>query len=271
MLLFNRKNVISSRFRHGVYDEINIHNDACLDALEHLSYVNDINDIDFEFLTENQFITECDYCGKKMFRDWSKQETREGRVRQKYIDKNAEYPCTDDCCRNCIGTKNKLVFFMEYGTTENIKARETMAKNGKVPTSRQQLYLASLLGAKLNPYFKDVGFVDIVLEDDKVVIEYDGSGHYAGINYGRYTYEEKLQQDYERDLKLRSIGYKIIRIESKYDYLPTDEVILSKISRIKEHLNQSGEEFFKWDIPMSKKDKSYGKLRKITDEDIGRT
>lgn len=96
-----------------------------------------------------------------------------------------------------------------------------------------------------------------------IIIEYDGSGHYAGARFGRYTYSEKVEQDYERDLKLRSMGYKIIRIHSEYDYLPSDEVIIEYINNIIKYFEITGKEFFKWVIPNSKKDKMCGKLREI--------
>lgn len=58
-------------------------------------------------------------------------------VSQKYTNKDAEYPFTNDACRSCIGGKNKVTNFINHGATKNVKAIETMENNGKVPTSRQ--------------------------------------------------------------------------------------------------------------------------------------
>lgn len=236
--------------------------------LSHFDYTRDTNLLDIEYIEHESYIKECDYCGKLLR---SKKMGNNARtLTNRYVDKDAEYPSTDDCCKACLGKKNKMTWFLKHGVMYNLGALETRARNGKVPTSRQQIYLASLMNADLNTYFKDVGFVDIVLEDRKIIIEYDGSGHYLGTEFGTYTYEEKIQADYERDLSLRELGYKVIRIESKYDYLPMDEVILKKIKEIENLLDTSGKEFFKWIIPSSKKDKTDGALRVITEDDLSR-
>src|SRR5690606_36224281 len=247
------------------------YDDVVLELKEHLSYVGDIDYLNIEFIGEGCHIIECDYCGKTLFRNWTsrKQNGKGDRVSQKYKNKDDEYPFTNDACRSCVGRKNRVTNFINHGTTKNVKVIETMEKNGKIPTSRQQIYLANLLGAKLNKYVREIGgFPDMVLGN--IIIEYDGSGHYAGVNYGRYTYSQKVEQDYERDLKLRSMGYKVIRIHSEYDYLPSDEVIVEEINNIIKHFEITGKEFFKWVIPKSKKDKRYGNLREIREEDLNR-
>lgn len=266
MLRYTKKDILSVRFKKDI-GEIEHYDDIFTEVLHHLSYVGDVNLLEFEMLQPKTYIIECDYCGKLI----KKRKTGGNNNRiltNKYIDEEAEYPCTDNCCTQCIGKKNQIVWLEKHGVVKNINALKTMEKLGKVPTSRQQVYLSRLLNGIHNKYIKGIGYADIVLEEDKIIVEYDGSGHYAGVRFGRYTYEEKLEQDYERDLNMRSLGYKIIRIESENDYLPSDEVILAKINEIKEYFNTSGKEFFKWVIPKSKKDKRYGKLRKITKEDI---
>lgn len=266
MLRYTEKDILSAKLKDSDIDVEN-YEDILVNTLHCLSYANgNVDLMEFEMLEHHRHIIECDYCGKLLHKK------RDGNYHRmlssKYVDDDAEYPCTDNCCKQCIGRKNEVIFFEKHGTTKNVNAMITKERLGKVPTSRQQVYLAKLLKADLNTYFKGIGFLDIVIENEKIIVEYDGSGHYAGINYGRYTYEEKLEQDYKRDLKVRSLGYKIIRIESESDYLPYDEVILAKISDIKEYLSKSGKEFFKWVIPKSAKDKRYGKLRKINEADL---
>lgn len=272
MLLYNRNEAISVKFKKHIIEEIDIHEDIPLDILEHFSYINDLEEMDIEFMGNGSHISECDYCGKQLTRNWQsrKDNGKGGKLSNTYVDSDAEYPSTDDCCMDCIWKKRRIYNFINYGTIVDLKAMDTRTKNGHVPTSRQQIYLSDLLNAKLNPYYKDIGFIDIVIEDEMIVVEYDGSGHYLGIQFGKYTYEEKIKLDYIRDLSLRELGYKVIRIESKYDYLPTDEVIIKKINEIKNHFNTSEEEFFKWIIPSSKKDLSYGRLRSIIEEDLNR-
>lgn len=267
MILLNKKKAISVKFKEYVDEnEIDIHNDIALDILEHLSYVDSVDDIEIEFLDDELQVVECDYCGEKILRKVGKK-----RKSQKYVNNNDEYPCTDDCCKKCLGRKNAITLWQKYGVA-NVFELEVMEKaEWEIPCSRPQQYLANLLNGKVNVRFAEIrGFVDILLEDEKIIIEYDGSGHFLGEYFGRYTYEEKLQQDYERDSILKSLGYKIIRIESKKDYLPSDEIILKQMNEIKKYFDESGKDFFKWVIPTSKKDKRYGKLRTIKEEDLCR-
>lgn len=272
MLLFNRKEAYQVDFKSSIDFEADKHNDIALDFLEHFSYTRDELDLDVKFLNDNQHISECDYCGKVLLRDWDSRidDNRGGRLSQNYADANDEFPFTNDACKNCVGRKNRVTNFINHGTIKNVKAIETMEKNGKVPTSRQQIYLSNLLNAQSNKYIKGVGFVDLILDSEDIVIEYDGSGHYIGTRYGRYTYEEKIESDYNRDKKLKELGYKIIRIHSEYDYLPSDEIIIEEIDNIKKYFDTTGKDFFKWIIPKSKKDKRYGYLREITEKDLNR-
>lgn len=59
---------------------------------------------------------------------------------------------------------------------------------------------------------------DILIEKDdkKIVLEYDGGGHFV------YEQEEKvIKKDQIRDQTMLQAGYKIFRIESRKDKLPT--------------------------------------------------
>lgn len=269
MLLYNRRNAVSVDFNRNP-QEIDNFGDVVLDFIEHMSYVDDIQHLKVDFLEDGQHITECDYCGEQILRDWKNQESKGGRgqVLESYVDKESEYPCTDDCCRKCTWKKRAIFNYSNYGTIKDVKGMETRARNGKVPTSRQQIYLSNLLNGQLNKYFKGVGFVDMVLEDKRIVLEYDGSGHFLGIAFGKYTYQEKLLQDYERDMILKKLGYRVIRMHSLYDYLPYDEVIVAEIDRIENHFDATGEDFMKIQIPSSKKNKRYGDLREIKQKDL---
>lgn len=273
MLLFNRKQAHSVDFLNSKM-QIAHHGDIALDILEHKSYVSDFDMLEIGFLSDSEHIVECDYCGIRMHRN-RKWESKElggtgGLLAPSYIDPDSEYPSTDDCCRECVYKKRMIFNFMKYGTVVDLKAAETRANNGNVPSSRPQIYLAELLGGNLNPYFKDVGYVDIVIEGSKTVIEYDGSGHFLGINFKKYTYDEKMLMDEKRDSKLIELGYKVIRICSKYDYLPSESVIVSEIKTIENLLSKSDCKFYRWDIPSSLKDLTFGRLRSVYEEDLKR-
>lgn len=286
MLLYTKKDVIGVSFKKDIeieeFEEIDTYDDIVLRLKAHLDYVGgNIDLLNLSFL-EGIFVRECDYCGRKIY-------TKEGQGRptgqnvksmsNTYQDDDAEYPSTNDCCgrQECKALKRRLTTWTRYGVEHPFylneykdKWIEARRKTGwETPCSRPQQYLAYLLNGEVNVRIKEIGgFVDIILKDEKIVIEYDGSGHFLGEFFGKYTREEKMQADYERDLILRSLGYKIIRIESENDFLPSDEVILKQIEDIKQYFKESGKEFFKWVIPKSKKDKRYGRLREITEDDI---
>lgn len=224
------------------------------------------NDLNGKRIKSDTVVRECDYCGELIQRKKVGNYSR--MYSEIYVDEDSEYPCTDDCCMKCSGEKKKMIFFLKHGTTQNLNMFKTKEKNGKVPSSRPQIYLSKLLDARHNVYIRNIGYLDMVIEDRKVVIEYDGSGHFAGIHYGRYTYEEKIEQDKERDEQVKNLGYRIIRIDSKSDYLPSDTEILSEIKVIVEHFDITGEDFHYWEIPKNKKRSRYNQLRKITEEDI---
>lgn len=264
MLRYTQRDVISIKHKHS-HEDIGHHDDMVYDVLNHLDYIEE-RDLDIEYIGQDTSMKECDYCGKLLHRRMCGGNTRI--YTNTYIDKESEYPCTDDSCMECSGEKKKMIFFEKHGVTYNLTALETKAKNGKVPSSRPQIYLSKLLNGEHNKYIKNIGYLDIVITRDKLVVEYDGSGHFAGIYFGNYTYEEKILQDYQRDLKAKELGYRIIRIDSKEDFLPSDEAILRKIKEVKNHFNKSGKDFYKWEIPKNQKDKNFGRLRKINEEDI---
>lgn len=108
------------------------------------------------------------------------------------------------------------------------KANETLCKNGTQKTSKQQLYLHSLYGGKLN-YPISYYAADICFPEEKLVIEYDGGGHDLRVTLGRLTQEEFNQKEIIRDNIIKREGYKIITIISNNDKLPSDQVLLQML------------------------------------------
>ena len=56
-------------------------------------------------------------------------------------------------------------------------------------TSKQQLYIHSLLGGELN-YCTGKCFLDIAFLDEKIYLEYDGGGHDLSVKLGNMSKEE---------------------------------------------------------------------------------
>lgn len=117
------------------------------------------------------------------------------------------------------------------------KANETLCKNGNQKTSKQQLYLHSLFGGKLN-YFVKYYAVDICFPEEKLAIEYDGGGHDLRVTLGRLTQEEFDQKEIIRNNIIKKEGYKQMRIVSSKDKLPSDTILLQMLSDAKSYFSQ---------------------------------
>lgn len=155
------------------------------------------------------------------------------------------------------------------------KIRKSLYKNQNVCTSTQQSYLYQLYGGKLNYPIQEFS-ADIVI--DNLNIEYDGSGHQLGVKLGTYTQKEFNQRQIIRDNIVNREGYKIIRIISRKDLIPSDEILLQMLQDAKQYFkdypehswinfdidneivrnaeNQDGVSYF------------YGELRRIKKDDL---
>ena len=111
----------------------------------------------------------------------------------------------------------------------------TMLKYDKVATSQQQIYIHSLIGGELN-YQIQYYPVDIVLINDKIIIEYDGGGHKLSIKFGQLTEQQFTQKEIIRDKCIIKNGWKIIRLIAIHDKLPNDDIIIDLIEQSKLYL-----------------------------------
>lgn len=153
------------------------------------------------------------------------------------------------------------------------KIQQTLRLNGKnTLCSKQQFYLANLLNGELN--IPLIGYyADIVLENEKIDLEYDGGAHRAICNfYHKITSEEFDLKEKIREEKIHKKGYKTIRIISEKDKLPSDEVILNLIEGFK----NSDFKVVRINVDKGTIDRDYcekwycdfGELRNITQKDL---
>lgn len=139
------------------------------------------------------------------------------------------------------------------------------------PCSRQQKYLANLVNGKINAVISGY-WADIVLENEKIDLEYDGGGHNLNVIRKQCTQEEFDVEEKIREESIYKKGYKIIRIISKRDNLPSDEIILNLIEGFK----NSDFKVVRIDIDEGTVDRDYsekwycnfGELRRITKKDL---
>lgn len=152
------------------------------------------------------------------------------------------------------------------------KTRDIWSFNGHDgPCSRQQKYLANLVNGKINAVISGY-WADIVLENEKIDLEYDGGGHNLNVIRKQCTQKEFDVKEKIREESICEKGYKIIRIISKRDNLPSDETILNLIEGFK----NSDFQVVRIDIDEGTIEKDYnqkmiynfGKLRKITKKDL---
>ena len=105
------------------------------------------------------------------------------------------------------------------------------AKNGSdfAKSSKQQQYLCNLYNGVLNYPFRCFA-LDIYLPEDKLDIEFDGSGHRMSISLGSITEEDFEKKELYRNVALNKEGYKQMRIISSKDKLPFDSTLLQMLN-----------------------------------------
>lgn len=153
------------------------------------------------------------------------------------------------------------------------------AKNGSnfVKDSLQQRYLCNVYGGILNHPFRCFA-LDVYLPEDKLDIEFDGSGHKMSISLGSVTEEDFERKELYRNVALKKEGYKQMRIVSNKDFLPPDETLLQMLEQTKEYFsNYPNHSWIEFNIDTStmrnaeNKDGIYydhGELRRIKKSDI---
>lgn len=157
------------------------------------------------------------------------------------------------------------------------KANKTLCENGNQKISKQQLWLHKLYGGVLN-YPISRYSADICFLEEKIVLEYDGGGHNLCVVTGRETIEEFNRKELIRDKVVKNEGYKIIRIISLKDFLPSDQILLRMLSDAKQYFSKyPNHSWIEFNIDSTtirnaeNKDGityNYGKLRKIKDSDL---
>ena len=120
----------------------------------------------------------------------------------------------------------------EIKTKAVINSFKALYNNNNSISSKQQNYIHNIIGGELNyPIYETMFKLDIALLDKKIYIEYDGSGHDLGVRLGKFSYEQLKQKDVYREMHMKKLGWKIIRIISTNDKLPNEndlKILLNK-------------------------------------------
>jgi len=148
------------------------------------------------------------------------------------------------------------------------KVRQTLFKNGTAQCSQQQEYVYNLIGGELNYSYNNLS-LDIAFSDENIYCECDFGGHWLSIKFGDITEEEFIKKEKNRWYFLYRKGWREIRIISRKDKLPSDEVVFLMFEFARDYLN-SGHSWIHFDIDNNiiecsqfKNKCDFGKLRKI--------
>lgn len=101
--------------------------------------------------------------------------------------------------------------------------------------------------------------LDIGFPEDKIYIEYDGSGHNLSVIHGNETIKIFEDRNKRRWYYLNYRGWKSIQIISLQDKLPSDNKILEIIRYAKDYI-ATGHSWIKFDIDNLKIINSQGEL-----------
>jgi len=116
------------------------------------------------------------------------------------------------------------------------KVRQTLFKNGTAQCSQQQKYIYNLIGGELNYSYNNLS-LDIAFPDENIYCECDFGGHWLNIKFGSITKEDFVKKERNRWYALYRKGWREIRIISRKDKLPSDEVVFLMVEFAKEYLN----------------------------------
>ena len=125
-----------------------------------------------------------------------------------------------------IKEKAKNTNLCRYGSTTPFGSLEIRNKfvNRSMVVSKQEKYVAQLYnaktGIKIGKYFPDM------IIDERFVCEFDGAGHCLSIKFNQETEEEFYRKEHEREQYIISCGYKIFRLITNKNKIPSDEKLI---------------------------------------------
>lgn len=149
------------------------------------------------------------------------------------------------------------------------KSKNSLYKNKSGVCSKQQHYINQIIGGEINYPIENYS-LDVAFTEKKIYVEYDGGGHDLSVRIGSMTEKEFKTKEIKRFLYLKSRGWKLIKIVSKKDYLPSESKINQLIELSFSFFKNSKRTWITFDIDQQKimfKDNTFhyefGELRKL--------
>lgn len=200
-----------------------------------------------------------------------------------YRTNNQKYGCNSPYGNAMVIKKAKQTNLERYGYENAMQSpafyQKWLEKHGSdfVKSSKQQRYLCNLYKGILNYHVQHYS-LDVCILEDKIDVEFDGSGHKMCIKLKKMTQEEFDKREIIRSQIVKSEGYKQMKIISSKDFLPSDSTLLQMLSVAKQYFSEyPNHSWIEFDIDLSivrnAENKNgvfydYGELRKIKDSDF---
>lgn len=155
-----------------------------------------------------------------------------------------------------IPTKRKIIETLKnkYGVTKVsdipfIREKIFLTRKNKdsIPYSVQQKHLRHLFNGKLNYPLHNYA-IDIALPDEKIAIEYNGSGHDLTVQHGLESAECFSNKEEKRKTDIISLGWKLIIINSSNDILVDDSKLRKLFKFSKEQFKFNWKQIIIWDF-----------------------
>lgn len=156
-------------------------------------------------------------------------------IHEKVVKNNLEkFGCENPLESSEIRAKGVETMQKKYGYKYTLqsdilraKCNQTLYKNGEntTITSKQQLHICKLFFGELN-YPIGIYHIDIMLPNN-ICCEYDGSGHSLCVKLKKMTLDEFEHKEEKRVKFLTDNNYKIFKLISTTDILPSDDILLS--------------------------------------------
>lgn len=153
------------------------------------------------------------------------------------------------CVLNNNEIKNKIknTNLIRYGSETpfgNLEIRKKFVHKNTI-VSKQEKHIAELYnaetGIKLGKYFPDM------IIDKQYICEFDGAGHALSVKFGQETEKEFYQKESDREQYMISCGYKIFRLITNKNKIPSDEKLLQIKSNAISAL-ESGSYIYKYNL-----------------------
>lgn len=173
---------------------------------------------------------------------WQNEEVKE-KIKQTFIRKyGADHPMKNEQYKNDLLQKIKITNLKKYGYELPLQSKEirekclsTLCNNNKIAYSRQQKYICDTLNGHLN-YQVGNYVLDIAFPEKMLYIEYDGSGHNLSFEKFGMNKDKFKQKEMNRQYFLKNRGWKLIRIISVKDLLPTEDDLFKLINICNDNL-----------------------------------